>query len=224
MNGIFSIFHLRIWAVTHIELLTYNIYMSGRNVTCSTALWASVPSWMWLVSRWLEHGTCNAGRKTGMCFQLFMLEWGWLQQSTRWGNKEPPPACVRVEITPFPGFVLRPVPWLWLWHEANAWAYDVNKHFHCRYACLGQLSSFLVQVRKAVRHWPQGAQMTVGKQRKEVMPQFLWPQPSLYQHMKENCPGVISISLYLMRGQCWQFSYVWAIGSATRYQKPQEKN
>lgn len=37
--------------------------------------------------------------------------------------------------------------------------------------------------------------MAVGEQRKEVMPQFLWLQPSLYEHVKENCPGVISMSL-----------------------------
>lgn len=37
--------------------------------------------------------------------------------------------------------------------------------------------------------------MAVGEQRKEVMPQFLWLQPFLYEHVKENCPGVISMSL-----------------------------
>lgn len=175
------------------ELLTYNIYTSGSSITCSTALWASVQSWMWLISGWLEHSTCNAGRKTGMYFRLFMLEWGWLQQSTWWENKEPPPACCRIEITPFSS-ISRPVPSLWLWCEANAWAYDVNKHLHCRHACLDQLSSLLVQVRTAAQHWPQGAEMAVAEQRKEVMPQFLWPQPSLYEHVKENCPGAISIS------------------------------
>lgn len=39
------------------------------------------------------------------------------------------------------------------------------------------------------------AEMAVGEQRKEVMPQFLWLKPSLYEHVKENCPGVISMSL-----------------------------
>lgn len=38
--------------------------------------------------------------------------------------------------------------------------------------------------------------MTVGEQRKEVMPQFLWPLPCLYEHVNETLPGVISISLY----------------------------
>lgn len=39
------------------------------------------------------------------------------------------------------------------------------------------------------------AEMAVGEQRKEVMPQFLWLKPSLHEHVKENCPGVISMSL-----------------------------
>lgn len=172
----------RIWAVIHTELLTYNIYTSGSNITCSTALWASVQRWMWLISKWLEHSTCNVGRKTSMYFQLFMLEWGQLWKSTKWGNKEPPPACCRNGTTHFSSisgiffFFFRSVPWLW--HNDNAGAYDVNKHPHCRHALLIWM-----------------AEMAVGEQRKEVMPQFLWLQPSLYEHVKENCPGVISMSL-----------------------------
>lgn len=129
---------------------------------------------------WTQHVQC--GQKHWPVFSAVYVEWGQLWKSTKWGNKEPPPACCRVGITPFSTisgiFFSRSIPWLWLWHKANAWAYDVNKHLHCRHV-------FLVWM----------AEMAVGEQRKEVMPQFLWLQPSLYEHVKENCPGVIRMSL-----------------------------
>lgn len=145
-------------------LLTYNIYTSESNITCCTALWASVQRWMWLISRWLEHSKCNVGRKTGLYFQLFMLSEGNFGNKQSGGRKNHLLPVAELGSLLFPVFLVfffRSVPWPWLWHKANAWAYDVNKHLHCRHV-------FLVWM----------AEMAVGEQRKEVMPQFLWLQPS----------------------------------------------
>lgn len=158
---------------------------------------------MWSISKWLECSTCSVGRKTGMYFQLFMLEWEQLWKSTKWGNKEPPPACCRIEITPFSSisggfFVFSSVPWLWLWHKANAQPYDVNK-LHCSHA-------FFVWM----------AEMAVGEQRKKSCPSSFGcnlPSTSMWKKIarsyKHFSPSDVDTMLtILLCLSCWLCSKI----------------
>lgn len=145
----FNIFHLKMWAVTHIKLLTYNIYANGSSITCSTVLKHLFKAWC----DWHPDDSNTAhtrqAEKSGMRFDC--LFW----PSTRWGNNH---FVLVAELRSLLlwCFLLRLVPRVWLWHEANAWAYNVNKHLHCRRTFIEWLPSFLVQVRNAVQDWPQG--------------------------------------------------------------------